>query len=330
MKIRFISDIHAGLNMTYTPTEFVTHMLKKEPADVTLVAGDMDADIDEAKKFLENYFKDEKVIFIGGNHIVYNTRGKTLEALISDYKKEFNGQWKFIENDYVWLSDDIAVIGTIGWTDFLFGHLSKSEYVKKINSRKEYIKKHPKVFLDGKWQEVIYTDNLPEDPAEYYDDHQMGNKKRYRAVRMHDALRGMNDYNYGKMKYRGKIRPMPPQYTYKLHRLAMKEIRRCYNEIITKNPNATIILMTHHPFTHRCLSSYFVGHQLNAAFMSDHDRWLKQFTNIKYIQCGHVHQRFLKTIGDKQLICNPMGYLHAYEDQQDIPFDINNIIEIGA
>jgi len=61
MKIRFISDIHAGLNMTYTPTEFVTHMLKKEPADVTLIAGDMDADIYEAKKFLENYFKDEKV-----------------------------------------------------------------------------------------------------------------------------------------------------------------------------------------------------------------------------------------------------------------------------
>ena len=43
MKIRFISDIHAGLNMTYAPTEFVEYMKKLEPVDYTLIAGDMDA-----------------------------------------------------------------------------------------------------------------------------------------------------------------------------------------------------------------------------------------------------------------------------------------------
>lgn len=329
MKIRFISDIHYYLNVETAPTELFDIMSNKKPADITLIAGDMSACIEEAYQFLEKYFKNEKVVFVNGNHCVYNKEGLTLEEINNNYKSTFNGQWKFIENDYVWLSDDIAVIGTIGWTDFLFGHMSKSEYVKKINNRKEYIKKHPKVFLDGKWQEVIYTDHLPEDPAEYYDDHQMGNKKRYRAVRMHDALRGMNDYNYGKMKYRGKIRPMSPQYTYKLHRLAMKEIRRCYNEIIAKNPNATIILLTHHPFVKNCVSERYKNNSLNSAFVSNHNNWLKQFPNIKYLHCGHVHQRFFTKLGDKQIICNPMGYLYYYENIQDIPFNINYLLDIN-
>ena len=120
MKIRFISDIHAELNMTYSPTEFVDIMNSKEKADVTIIAGDMDADIEEAKTFLSKYFKNEKVIFVGGNHIVYNSRKLPLSQLLAEYKKEFNGQWKFLENDYVWLNDDIAVIGCIGWTDYLY------------------------------------------------------------------------------------------------------------------------------------------------------------------------------------------------------------------
>ena len=60
MKIRFISDLHSALNMTYSPTEFVDIMKAKMPADITLIAGDMSANIDEAKSFLNTYFKDEK------------------------------------------------------------------------------------------------------------------------------------------------------------------------------------------------------------------------------------------------------------------------------
>ena len=102
MKIRFISDIHAGLNMTYAPTEFVEYMKKLEPADYTLIAGDMDADIDEAATFLKTYFKNEKVIFVAGNHVCYGNRNTPLLDLLDQYKKEFSGDWKFLENDYVW------------------------------------------------------------------------------------------------------------------------------------------------------------------------------------------------------------------------------------
>lgn len=331
MKIRFISDIHAGLNMTYSPTEFVDIMHSKKPADVTLIAGDMDADIEEAKVFLDQYFKDEKVVFVGGNHIVYNTRNKPLSTLLDEYQNTFNGQWKFLENNYVWLNEDIAVIGCIGWTDFLFGHQTKSQYVKRIEKEKAYRESHKEtdsLMGDGKKVPIYYMGILPDNPAQEYDELDMGNKDSYRGRRMKDAVRNMNDYNCGKVIRDGKLDYLRPIDTYEIHKQSMKEIKRCYNEIVAKNPNATIILITHHPFTKKCESVKYKDDPLNAAFISNHDNWLKQFKQIKYIHCGHVHQRFFKKLQDKQIICNPMGYLAYYENIQDIPFDINYITEV--
>lgn len=331
MKIRFISDIHAGLNMTYSPTEFVDIMHSKESADVTLIAGDMDADIEEAKTFLQIYFPNERVIFIGGNHIVYNTRGKTLDYLLNEYNITFNGQWTFLENDYIWLNDDIAIIGCIGWTDFLFGHQTKSQYIKRIEKERAYRESHKEtdsLMGDGKKVPIYYMGILPDNPAQEYDELDMGNKDSYRGRRMKDAVRNMNDYNCGKVMRKGEIDYLRPSDTYKMHKESMKAIKKCYNEIIAKNPNATIILMTHHPFTTKCESARYKDDPLNAAFISNHDNWLKQFKQIKYIHCGHVHQRFFKKLQDKQIVCNPMGYLAYYENIQDIPFDINYIIDI--
>ena len=331
MRIRFISDIHGALNMLYAPTEFTNIMKSKKPADVTLIAGDFDADIEEAKVTLNNYFANELVVFIGGNHIVYNTRNLPLQKLLNEYKVTFDGQWKFLENDYIWLSKDIAVIGTIGWTDFLYGHQTKAEYVRDINREKAYREKHKygEDLFDSTKQVPIIYGPLPDDPAAEYDELDMGNKPSYRSRRMRDAHRNMNDYNYGKyLRKNGEFDYLYPQDTYTMHKEALKEIKRCYNEIVAKNPNATIILMTHHPFTKKCVVGRFKDDLLTPAFVSDHDKWLQKFPNIKYIHCGHVHSRFFEKLGDKQIICNPMGYLAYYENIQDKPFDINYILEI--
>lgn len=331
MKIRFISDIHAGLNMTYSPTEFVDIMKSKESADVTLIAGDMDADIEEAKIFLDQYFKDEKVVFVGGNHIVYNTRNKPLSILLNEYKKTFNSQWKFLENDYIWLNKDIAVIGCIGWTDFLFGHQTKSQYIKQIEKEKAYREKHKEtnsLLGDGKKVPIYYMGILPDNPAQEYDELDMGNKDSYRGRRMKDAVRNMNDYNCGKVIRNGEIDYLRPMDTYEMHKKSLKAIKKCYKEIVAKNPNATVILITHHPFSKKCESAKYKNDPLNAAFISDHDNWLKGFKNIKYHHCGHVHSRCFKKAGDINIICNPMGYLAYYENIQDKPFDINYILEI--
>lgn len=334
MKIRFISDIHYWLNLKYSHDEFVNIMKDLKPADVTLIAGDMDTDVNEAAEFLKTYFPNEKVVFIAGNHVVYNSKRKPISDLLDDYE-HFNGDWKFLENDYVWLNKDIAVIGTIGWTDFLWGWKSKREYIKEINEEKEFRKNFKPEHVEDYPEEydwsrpVVWIPDLPEDPGKDYEERLMGNKKSFQGHRMKDALRNMNDYNYGRIR-KGvrKVDYMFPRDTLIMHKKAMKHIKRCYNEIIAKNPNATIILMTHHPFVSKCESARFKGDPLNAAFMSNHDNWLKKFKNIKYYHCGHVHNRFFDKIGHIDLICNPMGYLHNYEDKGDIPFDINYIKDI--
>lgn len=336
MKIRIISDIHYYLNLTYSPTEFEHVMSKIEPADVTLVAGDMDAEISEATAFLQKYFPHERVVFVGGNHILYNNRNKTIQQLLQDYSS-FQCDWRFLENDYVWLDENIAVIGCIGWTNFEYGHITRSKYIKDVN--REKARREREQFIDtdkifGKeygsgMQRVIYCGELPDDPGAYYDEIGMGNRESYRGRRMKDAVNMMNDYRYGKIQREdGNIDILRPSDTYNMHRESLKAIKRCYNEIVEKNPTATIILMTHHPFTTKCVGRRYKDDVLTASFVSDHDRWLKKFKNIKYLVCGHVHQRFFTNLGDKKVIANPAGYFAYYEHIQDVKFDPNYMIEI--
>ena len=331
MKIRFISDLHYFLNVDSDPSEFTAILQKKQPADVTLIAGDGSACLEEMGCLLNTYFYGEKVIFVNGNHAVYFRPGKPIEDIIQEYKDTFSGTWKFLENDYVWLNDDIAVIGCTGWTDFLWDFKTKSQYIKEVNQEKAYRAKHTDMedlFDSSKRVPIIYSDYLPEDPAKEYDESHMGDKKSYRERRMRTAWRGMNDYNYGYVKFRGGQRKMTPKDTYKWHRQSLKEIKRCYNEIVAKNPNATIILMTHHPFLTDCITPAYQTNELNCAFVSDHKRWLKQFPNIKYLHCGHVHSRLFKKVIGKQVVCNPMGYCYYGEHDLGTPFDINCILEV--
>ena len=147
---------------------------------------------------------------------------------------------------------------------------------------------------------------------------------------MKDAVRHMNDYRYGKIQREdGSVDILRPSDTYNIHQESLAYIKEAYKEITSKCPDATIILLTHHPFTTKCVVGRFKDDPLTASFVSDHDKWLKKFPNIKYLVCGHVHsRRFCKIAGDKHLICNPMGYLHYYEHIQDVPFDINKFIEV--
>lgn len=336
MKVRFISDIHYYLNLETEPTKFSEIMSKMEPADYTLIAGDMSADINEAQEFLEKYFKYENVVFVNGNHALYHIPSEPIQEIIESYRNKFNrfdNQWRFLENDYIFIDNHIAVIGCTGWTNFEYGHQTKSQYIKEVNREKAYREKHKDtqdLFDSSKRVPIIYTDYLPEDPAKEYDELQMGNKESYRGRRMRDAARNMNDYNYGKIQRDdGMIDILRPLDTYNMHQESIKQIKRCYDEILYADPNAKIILMTHHPFTSKCVHPRFEGDLLTPAFVSNHDRWLKQFSKIKYVVCGHVHSRhFCNIAGDKQLICNSMGYLHYYEHIQDVPFDINKFIEV--
>ena len=345
MKIRVISDLHYYLNLTYSPTEFTDILNKIEPADVTLIAGDMACDTEEALAFLQKYFLNELVLFTAGNHdlCVYKSgNSTTVQEVIANYRATFNpqtfaGNWIYLENDFFYLGNNIFVIGCTGWTNFEYGHQTKSQYIQEINREKARREKEQFIDTDkvfGKeygsgMQRVIYCGYLPDDPASYYDELQMGNMASYRGRRMRDAVRYMNDYNYGKMRGpAGTIDILTPYDTYRMHQESLNYIREAYKEITSKFPDATIILMTHHPFSTKCVSGRYKDDPLTAAFVSPHDRWLKKFPNIKYVVSGHVHQRFYKKLADKIIINNPCGYVHYNEHKADVPFDPNFVIEI--
>lgn len=339
MKIRFISDLHYYLNMQYSPTETIDIFSKIEPADITLIAGDASAEIEEMSMLLDKYFHDERVIFVNGNHALYHTPCESIQDIIEAYRKRFFGKWLFLENNYTQLDDKLFCIGCCGWTNFEYGHKTKSQYIREIEQEKQYREKHKfvdtgKIFGEGTEfdrgvQPVIFTNYLPEDPAKEYDELQMGNKESYRGRRMKDAVRHMNDYNYGKIRREdGSTDILRPSDTYNMHQESLKYIEKAYNVIVEKVPDATIILMTHHPFTKKCVSGRYKDDVLTSAFVSEHDRWLKKFPNIKYIHCGHVHQRFFDKVGDKTLICNPAGYFYYGEHLQSTPFNINYMLEV--
>lgn len=84
MKIRIMSDIHFtdGINgnLPINHSSFYHYYkrkLKHEDDCVTLIAGDMATGLDYTQAFLEGFFPNERVIFIEGNHLVYQ-KGRKL------------------------------------------------------------------------------------------------------------------------------------------------------------------------------------------------------------------------------------------------------------
>jgi Icc-related predicted phosphoesterase len=112
MKLRIISDLHVDINRSYD--------FKWTDRDIlTLIAGDISGSLAEMKGFLHKHFSN--VLFLGGNHMVYNDEHKPLQQLIREYKAEFpiDAPISFLENAYK-IIDDVVFIGANLWTDYKY------------------------------------------------------------------------------------------------------------------------------------------------------------------------------------------------------------------
>jgi len=120
MKIRVISDIHYDVNNHRSGREM--RFGERDAADLTIIAGDIAGSMEETKKFLHKVFPDEKVVFIGGNHIVYNNEQLSLQDLFCQYQHEFPkdfGSWHFLQNDYVEFGDAV-IWGSVFYTNYKY------------------------------------------------------------------------------------------------------------------------------------------------------------------------------------------------------------------
>jgi predicted phosphodiesterase len=145
MKIRVISDLHVDIN-----SDFDISWKNKDV--LTIIAGDIAGSLNDTKKFLREKFNN--VIFIAGNHIVYNYDKKPIMELYQELRDEFpiNSNIAFLENDYK-IIDDIVFIGTTLWTDYTYNDgLETSYQIAKMNM--EIVKKY---MNDYRWG--LYRNN---------------------------------------------------------------------------------------------------------------------------------------------------------------------------
>lgn len=321
MKIRIMSDIHFtdGINgnLPINHSSFYHYYkrkLKHEDDCVTLIAGDMATGLDYTQAFLEGFFPNERVIFIEGNHLVYQKGRKTIYELQDELRQAYpktHMYYTYLENDWTFLSnkEDVAVIGSTFFTNYEYTDLTLEEY----NNRQKAYNIWINMYLGDKGKEYVPATELT--PEMIF------------IENMLVAKESLNDFKWG---WETPSRNITPNLYLELHNKAKEEVKRCYNEILAINPKCKIILLTHHCLSPQCIDDTYKHHKANASYVSDLEDWVNEFDNIKLVISGHVHCRKDFVFGNnKRYIINAMGYC-AYGEpfkENDVKFNPNLIID---
>ena len=323
-KLRIMSDLHytrgingPNYNKIYKQSglyHYFGQKFKKEKPDYTLIAGDICEGVKNHEKFLEAFFPNQNVIFIDGNHLVYFEKEDGSKPILSKVKQELKEKfpkehvfWHYLENDWMWIDQNTAIIGSTFYTDYAYCDLTLQEMNDVVKA----------------WDAWASLYGLP---SKYVPITKL-TKKTIREETMSEARARLNDFQWGNESKRKRL---SPEYYLKLHKKAKKEIKRCYNEILDINSNANIVLMTHHCLSPKCISERYKRGLMNASYTSDLEKWIdKEFPNIKLVISGHVHNRNNFTFGTRNVKCitNPCGYIEYNEPFQDIKFNPNLIID---
>lgn len=323
-KIRILSDIHYtsringpdfGNPINTSPFyEKYYKNLQEDTNCVNLIAGDIAAGIDKHKEFLEGFFPNQKVIFVDGNHICFEYTKDNKHPILSELKKELKQEfpiehmfWHYLENDWCWIDENTAVIGSTFYTDYNYCDLTLEEFNEKLKA----------------WDVLTRLYGLPSK----YEPVTKLTKQIIRNETMAEAGGRMNDFKWGKENNRFYL---SPEYYLKLHKLAKKEVKRCHDEILKINPKAKIILMTHHGLSPQIISENYRKGLLNASYTSDLENWVdEKLPGVKLVISGHVHNRCDFTFGKRNIryIVNPCGYIPYNEDENEPKFNPNLFVE---
>lgn len=253
---------------------------------------------------------------ITGN-CVYEYTKDNKHPILSELKKELKQEfpithlfWHYLENDWCWIDENTAVIGSTFYTDYNYCDLTLEEFNEKLKS----------------WDVWTRLYGLPSK----YEPVEKLTKRIIRNETMIEAGSRMNDFKWGKENNRFYL---SPEYYLKLHKLAKKEVKRCHDEILKINPKAKIILMTHHCLSPQCISEKYKKGLLNASYTSDLEKWIDvTLPAVKLVISGHVHNRCDFTFGKRNVryITNPCGYIPYEEDKNEPKFNINLFVETDS
>lgn len=325
VKIRLISDLHysEGLNgrernKTAQHSGLYSYFGKRflrEQDCVTLIAGDLSDTVENHRELLETFFPNQRVLFTGGNHICYYENKDGSKPILSKVKENLkeafplDNLYTYLENDWTWIpGTDIAVIGSTFYTDYAYCDLTLEEFHEHLKN----------------WDKALVVWGFPSKLTELP---KKLTKSVIRTETMFKASYYLNDFNWGK---ENEFTKLTPNYYLQLHKESKEKVKQCYDHILSINPNAKIILMTHHCLSPKVIEKAFEKKLTNASYVSDLEKWLEKMPRIRLIHSGHVHCRKDFTFGkhNQRYIVNACGYITCNEPfNKPIKFNPNLIID---
>lgn len=272
MKIRIVSDLHLSMNEKYHPE------IKKDDI-YTLIAGDLGPEFKKNAEWIRNNIS--KGAFISGNHDAYTHDNTPIEDVKEFYHKEFP-----FDSDITYFDSDVGVLS------------------KNIDDKTILV------------SDVLYTDFTY--PCFDYDSELSGVKelqeRNMRRVTPKMSGSYMNDFMFftknGKYSHcnngscRNGLHYIRPEMYVDHFESALSKI----TEIIERNTDKDIVLMTHHCLSPKCQTPSFDHRELNSAYITDKEDWILKHPNIKLIVSGHIHNVRDFKIGNTLYVMNPLGY----------------------
>lgn len=158
MRVLHISDLHIDVNSRILQIEYKKlekqildyFKLIKDNFDIIFIVGDISNNMITSIKFLEKLEQKigKKVLFVPGNHDISRDRffKVSSETMYNFYK---NSKYNLYDNPYK-LTDDLYVVGGLGWYDYSFyiDFLGKEAEKINVNSNLKSVKQT--MWYDGK------------------------------------------------------------------------------------------------------------------------------------------------------------------------------------
>lgn len=133
------------------------------------------------------------------------------------------------------------------------------------------------------------------------------------------AMRGLNDFKWGRYLNGNILEHLTPYHYMEMHANSMMYIQQKLEQFHDKK----CVVITHHGISPQAICKKYKNSDINASFISDHEKFVKSYPNIKVWIFGHIHNSFDFKINDTRIIGNPYGYGNENPD-----FNKNLIIEV--
>lgn len=298
MIVQFLSDLHLDVNRDYP---LVLRRHSEVSPDVVVVAGDVCGSPDVVSSFLKESFgggcgsgcKTPRVLFVCGNHIVYNDDGKTLEAIKDGLHREFpeSGRITFLDESVGVVSkmiEGVLFVGSCTYTDYRYPTFGKD--MRKV--------------VDTNMRSAVCL-RMSQDS--YMNDFRFGRTDEPPFGRK--TKRGVTTFGL-----------MPHHYRRYFHRSI-----RAFERVLGDNAGVPTVLITHHCLSPRCIGPGMDKGSLTASYISDMEGFIKRHSDIKAVISGHVHNSVCFDVErDDGSVCkyvmNPRGYTGRHESDGWSPY----------